>query len=157
MNKCTAARKNVLRNEIVVRIVKVNLQQCNGREWSHCRKKDILMKEDCMKEQMNDEQMNAIWMSRWMQYEWADECNMNEWNMFYWISRNVWEVIHVSGDAGEHGGGSDERVIEGDDRRQVGDLKRIRIGCFIKYLEIKSIELNRLAFLWWSVISCQSD
>ncbi len=34
----------------------------------------------------------------------------------------MWEVVHVSRDAGEHGGSADQGVIEGDDGRQVSDL-----------------------------------
>jgi hypothetical protein len=34
----------------------------------------------------------------------------------------MWEVVHVSRDAGEHGGGANKGVIEGDYGRQVSDL-----------------------------------
>jgi hypothetical protein len=52
--------------------------------------------------------------------------------MNYRIGSKVREVFHVGGDAGEHGGGSDERVIKGDNRRQVGDLQFNWIGRFNK-------------------------
>jgi hypothetical protein len=52
--------------------------------------------------------------------------------MNYRIGSKVREVFHVGGDAGEHGGGSDERVIKGDNRRQVGDLQYISIGRLLK-------------------------
>ncbi len=57
--------------------------------------------------------------------------------MNYRIGSKVREVFHVGGDAGEHGGGSDERVIKGDNRRQVGDLQYISIGRFIEGFFIK--------------------
>ena len=44
--------------------------------------------------------------------------------MNYRIFSDVREVIHVSGDTGEHRSGADQCVVEGDDRGQVGDLKR---------------------------------
>ena len=41
----------------------------------------------------------------------------------YRIINDVGEVIHVGGDAGQHGRRADECVIERNDGRQVGDLE----------------------------------
>jgi len=38
-----------------------------------------------------NEPMMAIWMSRWWQYEWADDGNMNETEMKGKVMKQVWQ------------------------------------------------------------------